>query len=473
MDHDHGRRETGALLIDARTRSVLYRGVPVELTATEYRILELLDSHPGWVWPAREIADSCLESGGSAESIVVHVSNLRGKLFRAAGGPTLIETVRGFGYRLSPDSIGVLSTAEVADSSEALGDELIAGGSLADAAAAYLQALDAANPVDEVLLARLHMKAAQVAADRRLFMEAIGHISDSEKLLLDVDAGANQELLDDVVVQRTWIDYDMGEFQKAYDECVELLRRIENGGTPRQRMRLQGCALMSLLSLHRFVVTAEVLGHAWRMYAAWEDSGDLTDAVYTESLLGATLLYAGNIAGGERRLTDGLRMSEVLGERTMRPHILISLGIVARRRGQVKFAEQVGRQLISEADEREQPEFAGAGHGLLCWGAWRAGDLDRSVEEGTIALRSVQLMPTFPFWWIVLAPLVAIAVHLDNLGDAIGYARHMLDPSQQVLPHTFNDALFAACAAWDAGNDSDALAALSQAVLAGRSEGYT
>jgi hypothetical protein len=129
-------------------------------------------------------------------------------------------------------------------------------------------------------------------------------------------------------------------------------------------------------------------------------------------------------------------------------------------------------RLTDVTSQREGAEYEGAGHGLLCWVAWRDGDFRTAEEEGQEALRSVQREPMFPYWWLALAPLVAVSVQLGNLGDAIGYARRMSDPSQQILPPPLNAALGAACAAWDAGSDSKALEELSQAVLAGRAEGY-
>jgi DNA-binding winged helix-turn-helix (wHTH) protein len=473
VDRDASHRGSGALLIDRRTGSVMYRQAPVELTATEFRILELLNSHPGWVFPAGEIADTCLESGGSEDTIIVHMSNLRGKLARAGEGESPIETVRGFGYRLAPDSVGLPPKPVAQNSGEALGDELSASGSLADAAAVYLQALDSASADDPIPLARLHMKAGRVALNRRLLTEAAGHSYEAEKLLVGVDTDEARGLLDDVLIQRAMIAFGMGEFQNAYDQCAELLKRLDRDGTPQQRVILHGCCTMSLLRLQRIVVTSDVLHHAWRMYEAWEVSRDPSDAIYAESVLGEVLLHSGNIAGGERRLTGALRMSEELGDTSMRPRILCSLGIAARRRGDVRLAERLGRRLTDLASQREGAEFEGAGHGLLCWVEWRDRDLHTAEDEGEEALRSVQREPMFPYWWMALAPLVAIELERDNLSDAIAYARHMVDPSQQILPPMLNAALGAACSAFDAGNDAEAVDALSQAVVAGRAEGYT
>ncbi|HEY5540179.1 MAG TPA: hypothetical protein VIL41_01860, partial [Coriobacteriia bacterium] len=110
---------------------------------------------------------------------------------------------------------------------------------------------------------------------------------------------------------------------------------------------------------------------------------------------------------------------------------------------------------------------------LLCWATWRDGDVDKAAEEGQAALEGEELIPMFPFWWLALAPLIAITLRPSHLGDAVGYARYMLDPSQQLLPPELSKALATACSAWDASDDSRALGALEQAVRAGRAEGYT
>lgn len=474
MDCDDRRSTVGALSIDLRTRSVVYRGVSVELTPTEFRILELLSSHPEWVYTSAEIADACLDCGGSTDSIIVHISNLRAKLARAAGGPSPIETARGFGYRLSRSSAKSLSTAQFTDSAEALGDNLRANGRFSEAAAAYQQALDSIDADDRLTLASLHLKAAEVAVERQLPMEAISYNLDAETILRATDITGHEEQFDDVLVQRAWIRCHAGDLQDAYDDCTDLLRRLDGSGTAKQRIRLHGCMVMSLLAMHRFVVTPETLGHAEQTYDAWADSGDLEEAVFPEWLLGTTLLWSGNITGGEQRLAEALRLSEELGERSLVPLILVSLGVAARRRGDARLAEKIGMRLLSETDECERlPGHVGAAHGLLCWAAWRDGDIDKAAEEGQAALEGEELVPMFPFWWLALAPLVAIALRPSHLGDAVGYARYMLDPSQQLLPPELSKALATACSAWDASDDSRALGALEQAVRAGRAEGYT
>jgi hypothetical protein len=42
-----------------------------------------------------------------------------------------------------------------------------------------------------------------------------------------------------------------------------------------------------------------------------------------------------------------------------------------------------------------------------------------------------QVRIAYPFHWLALWPLLAVAVGQDTLDDALGYARCLLDPSQQ------------------------------------------
>jgi len=96
--------EVGNIIIHPRRFEVLVGGRPVDLTASEFRILHFLARKPGWVFTRQQIVDAAQgEDGYLAErfvtdrSVDVHMVSLRRKL-GAAGGA--IETVRGVGYRL-------------------------------------------------------------------------------------------------------------------------------------------------------------------------------------------------------------------------------------------------------------------------------------------------------------------------------------------------------------------------------------
>ena len=81
-------------------------GVPVDLSPTEYHILEYLLHHPRKVVSKQELLEHLYDYNWEHHSNVIeaHVSNLRRKLDAAVANPdTVIETLRGRGYRLSPE----------------------------------------------------------------------------------------------------------------------------------------------------------------------------------------------------------------------------------------------------------------------------------------------------------------------------------------------------------------------------------
>jgi two-component system phosphate regulon response regulator PhoB len=79
-------------------RKVTAGGVPLELTFTEFNILEYLARRPGWVFTRSQIVDSVRGSDYyvTERSVDVHILGLRKKL---GDFGDVIETVRGVGYR--------------------------------------------------------------------------------------------------------------------------------------------------------------------------------------------------------------------------------------------------------------------------------------------------------------------------------------------------------------------------------------
>lgn len=87
--------------IDKAARTVRKGGQRLDLTATEWRLLELLASRPGRIFTRTEIVDRVLgdDYDGYDRTVDAHVRNLRKKIEDDPGQPGLVETVRGLGYR--------------------------------------------------------------------------------------------------------------------------------------------------------------------------------------------------------------------------------------------------------------------------------------------------------------------------------------------------------------------------------------
>ncbi len=89
----------GPLVIDLDKFEVTSEGAKVDLTATEFKILQLLASRKGRVFTRDQILDFLWgqEKAVIDRTIDVHIRNLREKL---GGASSLIKNIRGVGYKL-------------------------------------------------------------------------------------------------------------------------------------------------------------------------------------------------------------------------------------------------------------------------------------------------------------------------------------------------------------------------------------
>lgn len=94
----NGILEYGGIVVDQPRHLVKVHDVPVELTATEYKLLVFLAKRPGWVFTRQQIVDNVRgeDYAVTERSVDVQIVGLRKKLGDQA---ELIETVRGVGYR--------------------------------------------------------------------------------------------------------------------------------------------------------------------------------------------------------------------------------------------------------------------------------------------------------------------------------------------------------------------------------------
>ena len=96
----------GVLSLNSAEQTVTSAGSLVDLSPTEYRILEYLMHRPRTLVPKQELLEHMYDFTWKHHSNVIeaHVSNLRRKL-RATTDAVLLETVRGRGYRLAYVSV--------------------------------------------------------------------------------------------------------------------------------------------------------------------------------------------------------------------------------------------------------------------------------------------------------------------------------------------------------------------------------
>ena len=95
---------TGEFHVDADRLQIHYHGVPLKLTALEYRLLQQLLSQPERVQGREQLlaAVGIAQASGYERSIDTHIKALRAKLREVVPAHDPIHTHRGFGYSYQP-----------------------------------------------------------------------------------------------------------------------------------------------------------------------------------------------------------------------------------------------------------------------------------------------------------------------------------------------------------------------------------
>ncbi len=94
---------SGSLCLDPARHRVTVNNIPVELTAAEFKLLQILMSSPGRVFSRDELIQRFYPQGETVVDRVidVHIGKLRQKIEKDPSNPYYILTVRGFGYRFT------------------------------------------------------------------------------------------------------------------------------------------------------------------------------------------------------------------------------------------------------------------------------------------------------------------------------------------------------------------------------------
>jgi two-component system OmpR family response regulator len=96
----HPELRCGAVTLDPRIAKVTVNGMPVKLTSHEFRVLSYLMHHRGRVVSQSELTEHIYSQSFDRDSntVEVFIARLRRKL-----GASVIETVRGLGYRMGAE----------------------------------------------------------------------------------------------------------------------------------------------------------------------------------------------------------------------------------------------------------------------------------------------------------------------------------------------------------------------------------
>lgn len=94
--------ECGPIRMDVERHTVSVRGEAVQLPLKEFELLELFMRNTGRVLTRMQLIDRVWGSDyvGDTKTLDVHVKRLRAKFETDPANPTILQTVRGLGYRM-------------------------------------------------------------------------------------------------------------------------------------------------------------------------------------------------------------------------------------------------------------------------------------------------------------------------------------------------------------------------------------
>ena len=92
--------KVGDIALDTAKKQLFIRGEAIRLTSTEYKILFVMMSNPGRVFPAEELYERVWESEAFAveNTVMVHIRRIREKLEQNPKKPEHLKVVWGIGY---------------------------------------------------------------------------------------------------------------------------------------------------------------------------------------------------------------------------------------------------------------------------------------------------------------------------------------------------------------------------------------
>ena len=94
---------TGRLILDVGRRELFVDNKLVELTLSEFGLLQMLMENPGYAFTRAELLEKALgyRYEGMGRTLDSHIKNLRQKIEPDPKKPTYIQTIYGVGYKLT------------------------------------------------------------------------------------------------------------------------------------------------------------------------------------------------------------------------------------------------------------------------------------------------------------------------------------------------------------------------------------
>jgi DNA-binding SARP family transcriptional activator len=246
-----------------------------------------------------------------------------------------------------------------------------------------------------------------------------------------------------------YLQYKLDEMEDAIEHLSPI---ISTAGSPIQQSNFAACQVMLLSRQERFVLSEKTLALTRQALDTAMKSGDIYCITYKRFSLGFVMLWHGDLAGAEVNLKQALEDARLIGHVPLQDRCLAYLCILYRLQQERETLQENIKELVEVARLEGNSLYLGVADANLAWLAWKNGDYIQSEQLATKALGLLQTSE-YPFYWLALFPLMAIAVSNRDFLRANSLAAHALSPNQQALPPSLSKAFQAAMDTWDQKDD--------------------
>jgi class 3 adenylate cyclase/tetratricopeptide (TPR) repeat protein len=251
---------------------------------------------------------------------------------------------------------------------------------------------------------------------------------------------------------------------------------IEKYGSPIQAGGFYRSLVMANLRLERYRVTEEILSDMRAYLSIHKEANNLGDLAFTYFMQGFVYLWHRDLEPAEHAFQTALNLAHQIGDVTSESRILTYTTVCLRMRGQVEEARRMAVRSEEAATRSGMPEYRATAQANLSWAFWRLGDAAEARKKALDAMDQWQKLPaghaSCSFEWTALLPLMAIAVHDEQLEEAIEHNRALLDPAQMRLPDPLEESLSQAILYWEDRVSEDTLIHLQRSIDLAKEYGY-
>lgn len=360
---------------------------------------------------------------------------------------------------------------------EELGDIYAIQVNYEEASHAFQSALDSLNEANPQAQARILRKMSAVKRDQRLYMEALEICSRADGVLGDPKEDGNSfpwwEEWVEVQVEKIWAHYWLANWQEMDTLVYQLEPVVQSRGSNASRIQFLMASCLMNLRKNRYVVSEKLLEGSQEALRLSSEYGNLRSKLDCQFELGFLHLWRRELDKAQTALSKVLDMAVLAKVLPIWVLSLTYLTITHRFRCELSevanFADQAGKL----AHEAHMPDYCAIALANLAWVAWRGADLPEAERLGQEALCIWRQSPlVYPFQWLALFPLIAVA-HAQHLEEEVEhYLEALLEPTQQILPEPLNEFISSTLQSERMGSKAEARNFLDQALTLGNTMGY-